>query len=59
MAANRDLRLLRAAFNWAIRTGYVEHTPFKRGTVTAVALTKDCPIFAGGGSVDVYEAIEM
>ena len=25
----------------------------------AVALTKDCPIFASGGSVDVYEAIEM
>ena len=25
----------------------------------AVALAKDCPIFASGGSVDVYEAIEM
>jgi hypothetical protein len=25
----------------------------------AVGLTKDCPIFANGGSVDVYEAIEM
>ena len=33
VAANRDLRLLRAAFNWAIRVGYVDTTPFKRGTV--------------------------
>jgi integrase len=41
VAANRDLRLLRAAFNWAIRTGYVERTPFKRGTVSAVTLTKE------------------
>jgi hypothetical protein len=31
VAANRDLRLLRAAFNWAIRTGYADVTPFKRG----------------------------
>ena len=41
VAANRDLRLLRAAFNWALRTGYVERTPFKRGTVSAVTLTKE------------------
>lgn len=41
VAANRDLRLLRAAFNWAIRVGYVERTPFKRGTVSAVTLTKE------------------
>jgi integrase len=40
-AANRDLRLLRAAFNWALRTGYVDRTPFKRGTVSAVTLTKE------------------
>jgi hypothetical protein len=25
----------------------------------AAVLTKGCPIFAGGGSVEVYEAIEM
>ncbi len=41
VAANRDLRLLRAAFNWAIRVGYVEKTPFKRGSVSAVTLTKE------------------
>jgi integrase len=41
VAANRDLRLLRAAFNWAIRVGYVDRTPFKRGTVSAVTLTKE------------------
>jgi integrase len=41
VAANRDLRLLRAAFNWAIRTGYTERTPFKRGTVSAVTLTRE------------------
>ena len=41
VAANRDLRLLRAAFNWALRTGYVERTPFKRGTVSAVTLAKE------------------
>ncbi len=41
VAANRDLRLLRAAFNWAIRTGYVEKTPFKHGSVSAVTLTKE------------------
>ncbi|MEP7305934.1 MAG: site-specific integrase [Acidobacteriota bacterium] len=41
VAANRDLRLLRAAFNWAIKVGCVEHSPFKRGTVSAVTLAKD------------------
>lgn len=41
VAANRDLRLLRAAFNWAIRVGYVERTPFKRGTISAVTLTRE------------------
>lgn len=38
-AANRDLRLLRAAFNWALRTGYVEQSPFKRGGEPTVRLT--------------------
>lgn len=41
VAANRDLRLLRAAFNWAMRVGYLERTPFKRGAVSAVTLTRE------------------
>jgi integrase len=38
VAANRHLAFLRAVFNWAIRMGYVERTPFKRGTETVVKL---------------------
>ena len=34
VAVNRNLALLRACFNWAIRMGYRERTPFKRGTET-------------------------
>jgi integrase len=41
VAANRDLRMLRAAFNWAIRMGLVDRTPFKRAGVSAVKLTKE------------------
>ena len=41
VAANRDLQLLRAAFNWAIVKKYVKETPFKIGTQTAVKLTKE------------------
>ncbi len=40
-AANRDLALLRAAFNWAIRTKHVKETPFKIGTETVVKLSKE------------------
>ncbi|MEO7891213.1 MAG: site-specific integrase [Vicinamibacterales bacterium] len=40
-AANRDLSLLRAAFNWAVRMGAIERTPFKRGTETVVRLTRE------------------
>lgn len=38
VAANRDLAFLRACFNWAIRMGYLERTPFKRGTEAVVKL---------------------
>ena len=38
---NRDLSLLRAAFNWAIRLGYVETTPFKKSTETVVKLSRE------------------
>ena len=40
-AANRDLALLRAAFNWGIRTKHVKETPFKLGTETVVKLSKE------------------
>ena len=41
VAANRDLRLLRAAFNWAIPKGYAKRTPFKFESVNVVKLTKE------------------
>lgn len=41
VAANRDLRLLRAAWNWAIDVGIVDHTPFKRADRTVVKLTRE------------------
>jgi integrase len=41
IAANRNLRLLRAAFNWAIDKGFVERTPFKRGEKTTVKLSRE------------------
>jgi integrase len=41
VATNRDLRLLRAAFNWAVRTGYVERTPFKVNGEPAVRLSAE------------------
>lgn len=41
IGANRDLALLRAAFNWAVLRGVVEATPFKVGTVPAVKLARE------------------
>lgn len=41
LTANRDLALLRAAFNWGIRLDYVDATPFKKSTETIVKLTKE------------------
>jgi integrase len=41
VAANRDLALMRAAFNWAVLGGLVPATPFKVGTVAAVKLTRE------------------
>jgi integrase len=40
---NHDLKLLRKMFNWAIRQGYIERTPFKIGTEPAVTLDKEIP----------------
>ena len=38
---NRNLQLMGACWNWAIRVGYVERTPFKRGTETVIKLAKE------------------
>lgn len=43
VAANRNLALLRAAFNWGIRVGILDTTPFKRGTETVVKLGRELP----------------
>ena len=43
VAINRNLALLRSCFNWAIRVGYIEKTPFKRGTEAAVKLSRELP----------------
>ena len=43
VAANRHLAFLRAVFNWAIRMGYTERTPFKRGTEAVVKLAQELP----------------
>ena len=40
---NRSLSRLRALYNWAIRVGYVDHTPFKRGTEPVVRLARETP----------------
>jgi integrase len=41
LTTNRNLALLRAAFNWAIRVGHLETTPFKRNTETVVKLSQE------------------
>ena len=41
LTTNRNLALLRAAFNWAIRVGHLEATPFKRNTETVVKLSQE------------------
>jgi len=41
VATNRNLALLRAAFNWAILNDLCERSPFKKGDVTAVKLSKE------------------
>lgn len=38
VAINRGLQTFRALFNWAVRVGYVEKTPFKRGSEPVVKL---------------------
>lgn len=43
VAVNHDLRLLRKMFNWGIRMGHVERTPFKIGTEPAISLEREIP----------------
>ncbi len=38
---NRNLESWRALFNWAIRVGYVERSPFKRGTEAVVKFSQE------------------
>jgi integrase len=41
VGVNRNVRQLRAVFNWAIRVGYCETTPFKRGSEPVVKLAQE------------------
>jgi integrase len=43
VTVNHDLKLLRKIFNWGIRFGYLELTPFKRGPVTTISLEREIP----------------
>ena len=43
VTVNHDLRLLRKMFNWGIRKGYLEQTPFKIGTEPAISLEREIP----------------
>jgi integrase len=43
VSINHDLRLLRKMFNWAVRKGYVERTPFKIGSEPAITLERELP----------------
>ena len=43
VTVNHDLRLLRKMFNWGIRKGYLERTPFKIGTEPAIRLEREIP----------------
>jgi integrase len=41
VAGNRDLNLLRAAFNWAVLNGLLRSTPFRIGDVPAVRFKRE------------------
>ena len=43
VAGNRDLALLRAAFNWAVLRGILPRSPFRIGDVPAVRLAREEP----------------
>lgn len=41
VGVNRNVRQLGTLFNWAIRVGYVERTPFKRGSEPVIKLAQE------------------
>jgi integrase len=43
VTVNHDLKLLRKMLNWGIRRGYLQRTPFKVGTESAIALQREIP----------------
>lgn len=43
VTANRNLALLRAMFNWAVRCRLLKETPFKVGTETVVRFRRETP----------------
>ena len=43
VTVNHDLKLLRRMFNWGIRKGYLERTPFKIGTEPTIRLEREIP----------------
>jgi integrase len=43
VSVNHDLKLLRSMFNWGVRKGYLERTPFKVGGVATVTLDREIP----------------
>ena len=43
VTVNHDLKLLRKMFNWGIRKGYLQKTPFKIGTEPAISLEREIP----------------
>ena len=43
VTVNQDLRLLRKMFNWGVRKGYLQRTPFKVGTETVITLEREIP----------------
>ena len=57
VTVNHDLKLLRKMFNWAIRKGYLDHTPFKVGPVNAISLEREIPRDWRFGSEDDEEKL--
>lgn len=43
ITANRNLSLLRAMLNWAVRSRLIKETPFKYGTETVIRLPSETP----------------
>jgi integrase len=43
VTVNHDLKLLRKMWNWGIRKGYTDRSPFKIGSEAAISLDKEIP----------------